>query len=506
MHRFCLFLLAALTLVALGCLRTALEPAQVSDADVRVAVAPLPTPPSPTVWVGRTGTPVAPMPHEPGELDSELDLCDDPGLDAELEAALPESDRIDRAPVEAADPPEPVPAPPNVDPPGGAKVPGAADDPPGKGPQGPFAWRSESARTRRIKDIGGTAESEAAVARGLAWLARQQKQDGGWEFDQGSKEERAAATGLVLQALLAAGETHKPARDKEEVRKHTKVVSAGLAFLMKLCPVKGMNPGRMSANIYAQAIATTALVEAYAMTKDPGLKPYAQAALGHLQKVQAANGSWGYTPNTNGDVSITGWVVQALSSAKAGGLSVDDKVLKGAVQFLDFAAGGKEKSMYGYTNNAGAAPGTALTASGLWARASIGGWGPDHPGMIDGLAGLMKNPPAGSGGVRNLYYYQYATQVVRFCGGADWVTWNEGRKQADGTRTGGMRDWLVAQQAKKGDAAKIGSWDPEAGWFGAQCGRLGTTAVCVLQLEVYYRYVPAEKLADKGDKPDDPKK
>ena len=47
---------------------------------------------------------------------------------------------------------------------------------------------------------------------------------------------------------------------------------------------------------------------------------------------------------------------------------------------------------------------------------------------------------------------------------------------------------LNAQSLKDDD--KKGSWEPEAGWFGASCGRLGTTAVCVLNLEVYYRYVP----------------
>ena len=37
-------------------------------------------------------------------------------------------------------------------------------------------------------------------------------------------------------------------------------------------------------------------------------------------------------------------------------------------------------------------------------------------------------------------------------------TWNEGAKQPDGTRKGGMRDWLINSQNKK-EGANHGSWD-----------------------------------------------
>ena len=47
-----------------------------------------------------------------------------------------------------------------------------------------------------------------------------------------------------------------------------------------------------------------------------------------------------------------------------------------------------------------------------------------------------------------------------------------------------------------------GSWNPTIDTnglsFGPQCGRLGTTAMCLLTLEVYYRYAPEE--AKKGEK------
>src|SRR5205809_53287 len=93
-----------------------------------------------------------------------------------------------------------------------------------------------------IEDIGLDPKIEAAL--GLAWLARQQKADGSWQFDQGSQEKAVAATGLALLPFLGAGETHK-AKDKEKEgekadgRKYTKTVAAGVGYLMKQCPVNG---------------------------------------------------------------------------------------------------------------------------------------------------------------------------------------------------------------------------------------------------------------------------
>jgi hypothetical protein len=119
------------------------------------------------------------------------------------------------------------------------------------------------------------------------------------------------------------------------------------------------------------------------------------------------------------------------------------------------------------------------------------GWGPSNPGLAEGVKFILQGPPGA--GAFNMYYYYYATQVVHFFEGKDWKTWNEG---TDGKP--GMRDWLVKTQIKK-DGADLGSWDPEAGWFGSSCGRLGTTAICVLTLEVYYRHLPLYKRGADGN-------
>src|SRR5262249_30868486 len=147
-----------------------------------------------------------------------------------------------------------------------------------------------------------------AVARGLAWLARQQKADGSWVFEGTKKDEVIAATGLGLLPFLAAGETHKNG-------KYAKTVRSALEFLIKNCPTAGPNAGKFvgAGDMYAQAIGTLALCEAYGMTKDRGLlHAHAQAAINFIQRAQGSNGSWGYQAGNTGDTSIVGWQVQAL--------------------------------------------------------------------------------------------------------------------------------------------------------------------------------------------------
>jgi hypothetical protein len=77
-----------------------------------------------------------------------------------------------------------------------------------------------------------------------------------------------------------------------------------------------------------------------------------------------------------------------------------------------------------------------------------------------------------------MYYNYYATQVIKHYGGDDWRTWNLK-----------MRDFLVATQAK--DWPAKGSWlfNPDGQWQGPG-GRLYTTSLSCMTLEVYYRFLP----------------
>ena len=343
--------------------------------------------------------------------------------------------------------------------------------------------RSPAQRLQAVMYRGGNKKSEQAVARALDWLRRHQSADGGWSFDHRGGEckgacanpgtlvnARLAATAMALLPFLAAGETHKQGSYKKQVE-------AGLKFL-----VRGMRTtpqgGQLTAGggtLYAQALATIALCEALAMTRDRDLILPAQAAVNFIINCQdPQGGGWRYVPGQPGDTSVTGWQVMALKSADNAYLVIPPVVLERTRGFLDsvqFADG----SAYGYLDSQNST--TASTAVGLLCRMVLG-WKHDHRPLIDGVDGLILK------GVQpnNIYYNFYATQVLHHFGGEPWEKWNSR-----------MRDHLIATQALKGHEA--GSWffvetTPEDVQAPLMGGRLYSTSLAALTLEVYYRYLP----------------
>ena len=72
-------------------------------------------------------------------------------------------------------------------------------------------------------------------------------------------------------------------------------------------------------------------------------------------------------------------------------------------------------------------------------------------------------------------------------GGAEWQQWNVR-----------VRDLLISEQVPEGQYA--GSWEPRDPWSGYG-GRIYTTAIATLSLEVYYRYLPLYKEAGSNAAP-----
>ncbi|MBM3981491.1 MAG: terpene cyclase/mutase family protein [Planctomycetes bacterium] len=345
-----------------------------------------------------------------------------------------------------------------------------------------FPARAGRIKEKMLKDNGGTADSERAVALGLAWLARQQWNDGSWSLDRDNKDDAVGTTALALLPFLGAGQTHKPTVGN----KYQKAVQAGLAYLIKACATPGPNAGRASTSATQQALAALTLCEAYGLTFDPAVRPHAQATLNYLHKAQAKDGGWAEGDGAS-DLAVTGWVIQALDAGRLGGLVVDDRVVKNAVKFLDARATGEQKAAFGTTSDKGAKPGTTATATGLLCRYLIDEWRAAHAGMTEGAAGLAKNPPGAKD--RDALYVYHASWVLLHCGGDRWREWNEGPKGSNGTR-----DLIAGAQHRKTDDAKLlGSWDADAGAFGTKYGRIGTTALNLLALEVYYRHAPRYK-------------
>lgn len=349
----------------------------------------------------------------------------------------------------------------------------------------PYAGRSASEREKLLLTNGGTKESEAAIARGLKWLADNQvKTTGAWVFDGTSRAEVIAATGMGVLPFLAAGHTHKKG-DKDKPNPFQKNVEAGLKFLIASQLPTGAFRG--SSTMYAHGIATLALCEAYSMTGDKTLLlAPAKAAVAYILRGQGPDGSWGYSAGTKGDTSILGWQLQALHAAKqTKDIPVPDVTIKKAKEFLDKVAKGDKKAEYGYTSNETTTP--TLSAIGLWGRYCFDGWDAAHPGLDAGAAKLVRNVVRFQA-AEDSYGCYYLTLVLRSRGGALWETdWNPK-----------VRDGLLKKQAPDADGPRTaGSWPADKAYIGTHCGRVGTTAMTLLTLQVYYRVPPPVPPAKK---------
>jgi len=294
-----------------------------------------------------------------------------------------------------------------------------------------------------------------------------------------------AGTAFGLLAFLGAGITHKS--DAEWKVDYSKTVDAGLRWLTK----HQKKDGDLGGAMYAHGLATIALCEAYALSKDPGLKVPAQKAIDYIVQAQDPDKhAWRYTPRSGSDTSVTGWQVMALKSGQMAGLKVPAAAFAGADKWLDSVEAGKVGDAdfgYGYVGKA-ATP--SMTAVGLLCRQYMG-WGPRKPQMISGVANLSTHTPGTAGEFKSMYFNYYATQVMHHMGGDSWKNWNSK-----------MRDKLVKEQ-DQGRTEKHphqnGSWSPEGDAFGRSGGRIMQTSLSLLTLEVYYRHVPLYP-RDDGDK------
>jgi hypothetical protein len=384
---------------------------------------------------------------------------------------------------------------------------------------GAFAGRSGATKTKMLQEGGGSNLSEAAVARGLEWLALHQASDGHWslhEFHRHAREKPlpggqtftcncegrtvrrndVAATAFALLPFLAGGQTHKPG-GKAAQHDYSKTVAAGLHYLIgrQAKDAEGKD-GYFGGDMYAHGLATIAMCEAYGLTSDPLLKGPAQRALNYIVYAQdPSGGGWRYAPRTPGDTSVTGWELMALKSGQMSGLSVPKLTLRKCEQFLDSV---ESTSKGGYRYTADREETITMTSVGLLCRQYLG-VNPRNPGLLAGVKRLKANSP---GRTNDLYYLYYATQVMHHMGGDAWQFWNLG---PDGSGKGGIRDTLISKQ-DSGSNSRLqhqkGSWAPTGPH---DAGRIMSTSLSLLCLEVYYRHLPLYR-RDLGVVKDETKK
>lgn len=372
------------------------------------------------------------------------------------------------------------------------------------------------------KLMGGSDETQRAVGAGLTWLRMHQSTDGRWSYDKyhtydakcdcrteqeksfrvvngvnvpNLRNDDSSATALGVLPFLGAGHHHKKQTDEG------RIVGNALKFLLPRIGSDG-SVLKSGGDMYSQGIVSIALCEAYGLTQDPVLGTAAQNTINFIVRSQnSQTGGWRYQPNTNGDTSVVGWQVMALKSAVMAGLKVPQSSLDNTSRWLESAqlkrmVDGKPRVQFAYVirdegEDKGGFPTPGASAAGLLGRLYLG-WGPRNPDLLAGCENLMDYAPpqdAKPGDMGNIYVWYYAAQVMHHVGGDYWDRWNPR-----------MRDYLVKSQHKQGH--RHGSWDPSNDFVGQVGGRLYSTSLSILTLEVYYRFLPLyrrEKVAAKDE-------
>ena len=350
----------------------------------------------------------------------------------------------------------------------------------GAGVAGMAGRMGGTARAAAMKMMGGKEKSEKAVMAGLRWLVKTQNADGSW-----STENKPSMTGFAILCFLGHGETPESPEFGPAVKKGVDwLLAKGTEFQGRLSLTRD-GWGSANATVYEHGIAAYALAEYYTMTKDERVAELVKQAITHIVEGQAPDGGWQYrfTKGPNSDTSVSGWQIQALKAAHLTGLGIPgvDEALDKAM--LNLKRVQAEDGSFGY-RRAGDRPysltGVGVLCTYFWKQAK-------DKSVKDGIEQILrqsedKHPVKYKGEAADLYAWYYNTQACLMFGGSAWSKWNRM-----------FQDEIADAQSPDGSWPKTGGKGGHKENDGTIMGQTYRTTLCILMLEVFYRYMPVTK-------------
>lgn len=343
-----------------------------------------------------------------------------------------------------------------------------------------FASRLGDAKKIALRETGGDASTEAAVAAALKFLCEHQRADGAWDpsstgagrersplgLTRGSagKQAETGLTGLALLAMLGSGHTHQSGDHQDNVYR-------GLVYLLGRQRSDGSLAGGATVYEahYCHAMASLAIAEAAVMTGDPAALEATRRAVAYSRSTQhPVTGGWRYTRGDPGDLSLLGWQAIMLDAAtRSGAIERPTAMQTGVARFLDSVRAGASGGLARYRPGEG--PTATMTAEALATRLIIGQRVPAAT-IREAESVLMGELPGQTVGPDNYYYWYYATLALHQLQDEAWQRWNAA-----------MKDRLLSTQRPDG------SW-PDTSVWGGYGGFVYTTSMATLCLETYYRH------------------
>lgn len=336
---------------------------------------------------------------------------------------------------------------------------------------------------------------ESAVDRGLAYLAGVQEADGRFPSDEIAQP---AVTSLAVMAFLSRGHMpdegpygHQIARAIDFVLSTQK--RRGYFSLLPVAPpASHMTPAQTVT--YNHSIAGLMLGEVYGMTtgeRSAKIEAALTAALIYHREVQTRQKEkpsdiggfrYGYPegPNAASDMSVTGWALMFLRSARNAEFNVPKQYFDEGLDFVERCyetdPGLHEKGVFRYRpleSDPAANPQITLANTASAMLTLILGGRHQHVGIVNGVAWFRARPypkPWQDG-----YFYlssYYSSQAMAQVGGE---TWNQIFPQIAAN--------LLSEQAQ------TGNW-PAGGGSERNFGPCFSTSLAILSLTPAYQLLP----------------
>ncbi len=316
--------------------------------------------------------------------------------------------------------------------------------------------------------------SEAAVLRGLEWLRQNQNPNGSW-----GDQNTGGMTGFALLCFLGHGETGESPQYGVTVNKAIQwILDTGTKYQGRL----SMDDNFTQPGVYEHGICTYALGEYYTMTKDERVIELFKQAIGYIVQGQGPDGGWMYAfDKTQSDTSVSGWQIQSLKAANLSGLKIPgvDEALDRSMKNLERVKG--NNGGYGYRK---AEDRYSLTGVGILCNLF---WKGERGELRKGMDWLIDTTEK-EGGLKykgekaDLYAWYYHTQACLMFGGAAWQKWNRW-----------FQDEIVAAQSPDGSWPMTGGKGGHRENDATKTGQVYRTTLCILMLEVFYRYMPTNR-------------
>lgn len=329
-----------------------------------------------------------------------------------------------------------------------------------------MAVAASSARAQEILPKHITPQTQAAIKKGLDFLAKNQGQDGSFAIGEDMRAYPVAMTALAGMAFLANGSTTSRGQYSENV---SKIVE----YLINNVHPSGLITGPSQENgysMYGHGFSLMFLSSCYGMETDDRTRARMKKIIVdgvRLTASASSNGGWYYTPNSGDEGSVTVTQMQGLRAASNAGFTVPKGTVQDAVHYLERCQTSEGGICYSLSTQGE----TRLPISAA-AIATLYNAGEYDSKLAEScLAYVNKqfelNKNNFSKGGHDYYSHLYAAQAFYQAGDKYW----------DGYFPT-ARDQLLKLQSADGS------------WMGDYVGQVYGTSIALIVLQLPYKYLP----------------